>query len=317
MANLTLTSVAGAAALIDAICTFIGANGWTVERNTLSGGARTATVRYGTQTDYIHLYAATSGASEEVRMRVSIDYSAAAAYNAQTRQSPADSRSNMTGPFPNVYMYVDGAAVHVAIQIAGVVEFRHLCFGLLEKAGAYTGGTYADGSWRSTSYQGDFNTSNHHVPFSSGNNSGPGQSPYPGFVRYDILADSIVDGYANIGLGSSYVGAVWAGWSSWDAQETLGKITGGADANNFDGRSVFHPFTLFVRRAGGYWSPLGQVRNTQACNMTKFSPAQEIVIGGDTYVVFPAFKRSMTVNPSNTAPDLGSHTMGYAVKKVP
>lgn len=317
MANLTLTSVAGAAALIDAICTFIGANGWTVERNTLSGGTRTATVRYGTQTDYIHLYAATSGASEEVRMRVSIDYSAAAAYDAQTRQSPADSRSNMTGPFPNVYLYADGAAVHVAIQIAGVVEFRHLCFGLLEKAGAYAGGTYADGSWRGTQYLGDFYSYYHHVPFSDGSVSGYDQSPYPGFVRYGIPADSVVDGYAQIGGLSDYVVSAWSGWSSWSGQETLGKITGGADANNFDGRSVFHPFTLFVNRVGGYWSPLGQVRNTQACNMTKFSPAQEIAIGGDTYVVFPAFKRSMTVDGSSGAPDLGSHTMGYAVKKVP
>lgn len=320
MAYQLLNSVASPNALLDALATFAGANGWTVDRNSNVSNARTLTLHYPGVTDYIHLYTPDANVGTMIRGRVSRQYDSGAAYNAQPVQSPYDCLTNATGPFPNVYLFADGAAVHAVIQVTGAIEFRHICFGALEKAGAYDGGTYLDGSYRSQRYRGYYQWNNHHVPFSSGRYTGFGGEPAPGFCVYSIPADSVADAFGVFGAAEGYskdYPAVWTGIGSWNDNADFGVISGGADANDFDGRSIFHPIAPMIWRAGEFFSPLGLVRNTFLCNMTKYSPAQEVVIGGDTYVVFPFFKRSLMVDTTYGAADLGSHTLGYAVKKVP
>ena len=87
--------------------------------------------------------------------------------------------------------------------------------------------------------------------------------------------------------------------------------------NIFSGRSILHPIHVYVDRTGSptYRSPIGTVKNTRFCNLAKLAPAQEITIGSEVWKVFPLVKRSMTVDPAQFAPNLGSHTAGYAIRK--
>ncbi len=316
MAYLNSTNVTGPAETIAALATFIGANGWTVVSNTLSGSNRTLTVRIPGVTDYIHVY---NTSATEIRMRCSIGYTAGAAPASQPNVS-RESVTNVVGPFPNLYFFADSNEVWAVVQIAGAIEFRHFTFGVLNKVGAYTGGTYIDGSYRDSSYRGDINSASH-APFVAGPGANTsGTAPYYGFVRLDIPDDSVTNGFYSFGDSvSANTRAVWTGVGTWAQSTTFGYLAGGADANAFDNRSILHPVNVWAMRTGAtpFWSPVGNVRNTRICNMTKFSPTQEITIGSETWKLFPVFKRSMTSDSSPFAADLGSHTLGYAVKKVP
>jgi hypothetical protein len=121
--------------LIDLIVQFAQANGWTVERNTLAGANRTATVRIPGVSDYVHLF---NTDQLSLRSRISIGYDG----NARSRFAAVGvSRAcvdlRLIGPFPRLKLFSNGNAIHVAIAQATAGEYRHHAFGVLEKAGAY------------------------------------------------------------------------------------------------------------------------------------------------------------------------------------
>lgn len=320
MAYLNSTNVNGPAEVIAALATFVAANGWAVVSNTLVGSNRTLTIRIAGVTDYLHIY---NTDTASIGTRCSIGYTAGAAPESQPNVSPSTS-SDVTGPYPNVYFFADSNEVWVTIQVAGAIEFRHLALGMINKAGNYTGGTYHEGSFRGPTNLGDLRGSIAHTPFVGGGRSNlsvvSSSSPYYGSIRLDVPADSVSNGFYSFGDDlSPNTRAVWTGIGTWTyGPGSLSYILGGTDANGFDGRSILHPINVFAMRTGAdaYWSPIGNVRNTRVCNMTKFSPAQELAIGNETWVLFPAFKRSLASSDNYDAPNLGSHTLGYAIKKV-
>lgn len=310
------TGIATPEALIAAICSFVNSGGWTIERNNLVGSNRTATVRLPGTTDYIHLF---NDTSNEVKMRTSVGYNGATTPTAQPDVQPYATLTNgLAGPFPIVYFFMEDDEVHVVIATASSEEYRHICFGIPEKIGTYTGGTYAAGTYRTSNYLGDFDVFRHSAPFTGETNGGG--------IRVDVAADSRVNffhrfhkndavttyGRANTGI-SSYAQRSLSG-GQW-----LGKLVGGADRNIFSGRSIFHPIHIFIDRTGSptYASPVATIRNTRVCNLAKLAVAQEVTIGSDTWKVFPIFKRSLIADNGSAAPDYGSHTLGYAIKKVP
>ena len=321
MAYTENTGIAGPAELIDAICTFLGANGWTVERNNLVGSNRTATVRVAGVTDYIHLYNVNTS---EVRMLVSVGYDGSNPPPSSTNGQPFYQVTNgLTGPYPRVYFFHDNEAAHIVVSTILSQEYRHLCFGMADKIGVYDGGTYADGTWRNPdNYLGDLNGSGNHVPFGGASNTSPASQALPsiGAIRCDIAADSRANFFhyfGDSGVHPTY-GRAWTGWGSWSQDRYLGRIVGGADRNTFSGRSIGHPIQIDVVRTGSpsYLSPIAIIRNTRACNLTKLDVGQEITVGSDIWKVFPTIKKSMLANGGFNAPDYGSHTTGYAIKKV-
>lgn len=325
MAYQEVTGLATPEALIDAICDFVSANGWTVHRSDLASGLRTATVSKAGTTDYVHIY---NPNATEVYMRVSVGYDGGLAPSANPNVQAFDSRTNgLVGPYSRVYFFMDEdeEAVHIVVATSMADEYRHFCFGLLEKIGTYDGGTYAEGSYRSTTFLGDMDGIRHHVPFYGGasgviNNS----APYQGAVRADVTADARSNFYHWFGDGPPHAtfGRARTGitvWSNVSSDGWLGLLAGGADRNLFSGRSIAHPIHVFVDRTGSttYRSPIGTVKNTRYCNLAKLAVGEEISIGADVWKVFPFFKRSLTVASGAAAADLGSHTGGYAIKKVP
>ena len=322
-----LTGVASPEALIDAICSFAVSNGWTEERNALVGGNRTATIRLTGVTDYVHLF---NTNTTEMNMRVSVGYDGGVAPSANPNVQAFDSRTNgLIGPYPRVYFFCndDADAIHVVVSTATSEEYRNIAIGRLEKIGAYDGGTYADGTYRSTNWLGDMWGAFHHAPFygGSGNSSvGPtsNMEPFRGAVRADVASDSRVNFFHWFGddAPNATYGRARTGISTWAHSAPgawLGVLAGGADMNIFSGRTILHPIHVYVDRTGAptYRSPIGTVKNTRFCNLAKLAPAQEITIGSEVWKVFPLVKKSMTSAVAHDAPNLGSHTAGYAIRK--
>ena len=322
MAYTESTGVANPQSLIAAICSFVEANGWTVHRNSESGGLRTAAVR-GTSGDYIHLYNLTT---DQINVRISVGYSAPDAVQLQPNVQAFSSRTNgLAGPYPKVRMHLADGEVHVIVETSIANEWRHIVFGGLQKFGTYDGGTYADGTWRGANLLGDYSPNGqHHIPFGAHASPTSEDVPYAGCVRADDAAGSRANFYHWFGDGSSHAtyGRAHCGITSWagvgGGVGWLGRLSSGADVNAFSGRSVGHPIVVLVDRTGSplYRSPIGVVRNTRLINIVKFANAQEITVGPDVWKIYPAIKRSLLASSSYVSPDYGTHTLGYAVRKV-
>lgn len=305
MAYASHTSVANAADLIDRIVSFAGANGWTVERNSLVGANRTAAVRKAGVSDYVHLY---NTNANTVRLRISVGYDEALPPADQPNVSGEAVCTLLSGPYPRAFLFSSGDQVWVSVAIARSGEYRHLTFGVVEKIGAYTGGTYVDGSnWPGSGWWASF--TNNHAPFLS-----LGSGATRGHVRVDIPVDERENFFFSFNATNNTRVVS-------DAGEGTGALAAAlvnrADRNAFSGRSVLHTIPLYVARTGSetFYSPIGVVQDVRYCSINKFEPEQEITIGSDTWVVFPvAAKRAM--NSSTGEQPAASGDYAYAIRKV-
>jgi hypothetical protein len=319
MAYAEHTSVAGPSDVIDRIVTLADSAGWTVHRNSDIGGLRTATIGIDGVTDYVHIY---NIDQTSIRMRISVGYDG----GLTPADQPEASRETLchlhAGPYPRLFVFARGTDVWASVAIARSGEYRHLTFGLLDKIGAYTGGTYIDASdWGRRDYFGDFTYCR--GPFLNAffADNAPHMGAYNGRLRIDT------DDRENFFYTFSRMGVIPGGAppSPTIAITDLGIDQAGvasasilhADKNAFSGRSIFHPLTVYIARTGEttLHSPVGLVDSLRICSMDKFEPEQEVTVGGNVYVVFPmAAKRPMF----GTQGDLpaGSGMYGYAVRKV-
>lgn len=321
MAYQNLTAVASPQSMLDSIASFLNTNGWTVDRNNLSGSNRTVTVRAPGGSDYIHLF---NDANNVLKSRVSIGYNAGNPPSTQPNVSPTDAISNIgTGSYPNVHLFADGTEFHCVVELAIGNEFRHHVAGVITKEGTFDGGTYADGSWRHTDYLGTFPGLNHHSAFCDGPIAVSGSQvvPYNGHMRADVTADARTNFFHWMGSewqgSTSGFGVVTTAFPSPQTGQGLSVALERADRNNFDGRSMLYTPVFWLRRTGTpvYASAAGYVQMTRFVNMRKLVVGQELNIGSDVWKVFPIFKRSDTIDNTFNGPNLGSWIYGYAIKK--
>ncbi|PJL35536.1 hypothetical protein [Stenotrophomonas maltophilia] len=326
MAYAEFTNVSNVQTLIDLVVQFAQANGWAVERNSLSGANRTATLRIPGVSDYVHLF---NYDQQSLLSRISIGYDGGQPPSTQPLVSPRDvSTYQLVGPFPRLKLFANGNAIHVAIAQAVAGEYRHHAFGVLDKAGDYVGGTYVEGTYwaRTGSWSGRITSSAPNVVLFGHTTQAAGG----GHVRADSIEEGrancyhLICGYYGWSLGAeghagSGVGTIdqangITGNSSYDSL-WLGYALRGTDDNTFSGRSVLHPIQLTVRRVGStpYHSAIGQVVGLRACYMEKLEPEQEITVGDETWVVFPWLRKLAMSNNTNAPPASGNY--GWAVKK--
>ena len=300
------TTIASPDVLIDQLANFCAAAGWTVLRNDLLGDFRTLSLHKPGVTDYIHVY---NVDGLNIRMRISVGYDGGTLPSAQPNVSGETRTFIGAGAYPKAFLFASQDQVWVVVGIAASGEYRHFTFGRLEKAGAYTGGTYVDGQvWPGGGYSATW--VNNSWPFRREYNS----SSNVGRLRVDIPADSkenyFFDIGGNIGEASAY------GEAGEDGRAAL--LSENADDNAFSGRSILHAIPVFVGRTGSqlYFSPAGVVQDVRVCSLNKFEPEQEISIASDVWKVFPvAAKRPM--NSASGVQPAASGDAGFAIKKVP
>ena len=301
MAYAEQASVANASEVVDRVASFAAANGWTLDRNVANpDGTRIATVRKAGVSDYVHLY--TYEGEHDVCMRISTGYAPALPVDEQPNASKEYRTTLEAGPYPNTFLFASGDQVWATLAIARNAEYRSLAFGVLEKAGAYVGGTYVTGTtWGRNGYYGVV----------GGGNSGPF---FSGAVRANAdgrLGQSFPFGY---GYGFADSAPTDVGTPDYGLSSAMAQL---ADDNAFSGRSVFHPITVYLGRTGSevFYSPLGVVQDVRVCSLAKFAPEQEVTIGADVYKVFPlAARRPEFPGPGDLPAASGMH--GYAVRKA-
>jgi hypothetical protein len=312
MAYQDSANLAGPDVVIGQVLTFAAANGWTIERNNLVGGNRTATIRKAGVTDYIHLY---NTDALHVRMRISIGYDSGALPSAQPDVSGENLTLLGTGPYPTTFFFASQDQVWITVAIAASGEYRHFTFGRLDKAGAYTGGTYVDSTyWDTIAYARNFSFKQ--VPFQAQHY---GLYNNYGRLRADIPDDARTNWFHQMGAPGDQASIVYgeAGDGEIGNAGTAAILVNRADKNAFSGRSVFQVIPLYVKRIGSqvYWSLLGTVQDVRYCSINKLEPEQEITIGSDVWKVFPVAGKRSLVNSSAGGP-AGSGDYGYAIKKV-
>lgn len=300
------STVATPEVLINHLVNFCAGAGWAVERNDLAGGSRTATLRKVGVTDYVHIY---NTDSTNVRMRISVGYDPLLAPAAQPNVSGECLTALGAGAYPKAFFFASQDQVWAVVSIASSGDYRHFCFGRLEKAGAYTGGTYVDGTvwpngnWRATWSQNSW-------PFRGSQPNNPARY---GYLRADISDDGKANNFFSIGGNG---GSDTAYGEVGDAARAA-VLAVNADDNAFSGRSILHAIPLFVGRTGSqlYYSPAGVVQDVRVCSIQKFEPEQEISIGSDIWKVFPLIAKR-PLNSAQGAQPTASGMHGIAVKKV-
>jgi len=308
--------------VINKIAVFAQANGWTVDRNTLSGSNRTLTVHK--SGDYIHIYNINT---TRIFMRGSVGYNAANPPSTQPNVSNAATCSPEAGPYTKIYMFADDLPtehVFIVIETAGGILY-HLCFGMIEKFGTFTGGTFFDAScWtRSTSQVYTWNSS-HHALFDSGQGSGFSSAEVGGSIRCDIPADGLTNNWARLAADTagSNNPRIQCGLNAGTSESSNEKswLTTLAYSRNdppFSGQPSLGTIRAHVVREGtsDFWSPIGTIPNIRYLRMQRYSSGQEITIGTDVWKIFPMARYGVGTN--NGSPNnVFSEYHGYAYKKV-
>lgn len=299
--------------LVDKISTFAQAAGWTEDRNDLVTTNRTVTLHKGG--DYIHLW---NDNDSGVKVIGSIGYDSGEVPTNQTlgANNPCIAPIGV-GPYTKVYMFADNSPaehVHVVIEATAGVFF-HLSFGLLDKFGSYTGGTYFDASYwphsspTSQTYNGFHNKaifdSTSLLTFTAGQ--------VPCNVRLDIAADGLSNSWfhanslaTNRLFTSLYGTQVGPDSPAMNAAYYRNSAT-------FSGQVLLQPIQVAAIRTGGLWSPIGEFPNVRVTNMERYNPADEITIGSDVWKIFPFVRKGSSANFTTEA---YSQNRAFAYKKV-
>lgn len=307
--------------VIDKIVNFAQVHGWTVHRNSLVGSNRIATVRKGG--DYIHLW---NTDAEDVRITGSVGYDPAQAPGSgQPNWAGCEARANiLIGPYTRLYLFTDNTPaehIHCVVEMQNGV-FRCVSFGLLDKLGVWTGGTYFDATYwyMHPSYVYKWANDTHHVCFEGGRSF---SLNYHGAVRCD--ADSTVNRWLQMDSDQTVY-----------ARTSLRGGSGNSPGNSNDGHSYLTtqcyyrnnpPFSgqvtlgrirVDAERTGGFFSMAGTYPNVRYLSMERFAPGQEITVGTDVWKVFPMCRKGEGSN-SSSDPRYGepySDNHAFAFKKV-
>ena len=190
--------------------------------------------------------------------------------------------------FTSYYLFGGPDYIHCVVQSAAGI-YKHFNFGILNKYGTWTGGSYFTGSY---------------WPFGGG--------------TYGYYSDQVYVGGPWDSMSSNRSGSTWElnyqdgthHWSTWEGYQNNGAQNiyssapgevygwGGARGgwhheqvrtgpNTFNGVAPMEPIVLFVQQTGGLYAPAGAVKGAQYINMKNYNPGDTFTIGSATWQVFP------------------------------
>lgn len=204
----------------------------------------------------------------------------------------------------NYYIFQNGDATVVVAEISSG-RFMYLSFGCLTKSCVYTGGQFYSSSMNSyfTSYYFRYLSSTERYQ-----------------LRTQFLANVMATHYQAAGVYLNIDSD--ADWRHCGREDCTGSDTsehsfdihfGGQapyaaldenycinfnnfiydrNPNHFNGVSVLAPVYTFCRRSNSRWSYLGYPEGIRAVNMNNYNTADEIIIGSDTWKIFPAYGKT-------------------------
>lgn len=224
---------------------------------------------------------------------------------------------NGTMPY---WFFEDDNYLHIVVE-AATQQYRHFGFGVLVKSGTWTGGAYSYG-WRNgstgTSDLAVTETASHLLDGLAGSSTPATQRPFMATVHIESLPNQTASGKW---------GLAWAGGLA-----NTGTDRGGTARENLQGGYRGGPIARGIGRYGGAvtnglvpgypigvwyddrvqarWYELGYMPDVRGANVNNFSGGDEILIGSDTWILFPA--KYKTVISANG----GTRNLGMMYKKV-
>lgn len=314
MAYQTGTST-GMQDILDKLRIFASANGWTVDIfDTTTSNSRwlhlTRTAggcSLGMQFTYPP---ALSGGLQPVLRLIGDEGYSAVAWNAQANASGIVNTNFPLGAFSNYWFFGTVDYMHVVVSPSAGI-YMHFSFGVLNKAGAYNGGSYVTGGFWDPA----------------------GNFPYVSEYQYNRGAFDCHSYTTGMEINFKDQGTHWytaQDYSGAGAPQTgpngeqicFGGCRYGAyhehfldNPNTSTGLAILLPMPFYAKVAAGRYLPLGNPKDVRGINMVNYSPQDEIVIGSDTWKVFPLAQKG-PVNSGTIAP-ISSGVYGLAYKKIP
>lgn len=312
-------------ALITALDTFMVANGWTQDQLNTAGGQaawhRTATgvalwvsVRWDTSSpNHLGIYQALgyTGGNQPGQHPNDSGNGAVGSTNA-TIDDERHVDSLGAGPY-TYWFFEQDYYVHIVVESSADV-FKHFGWGALEKLGDWTGGEYAYG----------------HRKTVSGATSGSDTLLLDGLFTDTTSAQESraatlhVEGLPNQ-VGSGKWGNVWAATTGAENDTAgvakvniQGGFRGGPTAYQFgrysagssSGGIPMYPIELYYRDVANFRVYyLGRMKDVRGVNIRNFAPRDTVVIGSDTWYLFPAQQKTV----GNTGQ--GTNNQGIAYRR--
>jgi hypothetical protein len=220
-----------------------------------------------------------------------------------------------TTAIPAYYFFSDSNTVVVCIEYASG-KYQWFAFGLLEKEGQYSGGQFFFGSLSSAqaSYDLLYNTPN-----------GPGigfmshyytSAVWRGHGGVYVVMDSQAGWRASGHEGSETTGLqetlLLPGFppseavDSYAYKNTFNSVFFDRSPNFYNSLAPFVPIYIFGKRSDNNYSLLGIPQSIRMVNPQYYDPAEEVVLGSDTWMIFPQHDKDNDIDARQ----------GFAVKKV-
>lgn len=233
--------------------------------------------------------------------------------------------SSRSCPVPNTggqyWFFEDDTYIHVVVETSAQ-QFSHFGFGILTKFGTWTGGEYSYG-WKldntiGTGANATLTGNTFLLDGRCGITSGASYDQYCATVHMESLPNQTAStkwgivwagGAANTGTDRAALARmnVQGGFRGGPVAESFGRFGGAAS----DGLVPMYPINLWYDDpTTTAWYPIGQQPDVRGMNVKYFLGGDEVVIGSDTWVVFPArYKNSVSATGS-------TRNLGMAYKKV-
>lgn len=232
--------------------------------------------------------------------------------------------SEMTGPYGAYYFFESDTYLHVVVNTSNGI-LRHFGFGSMQKSGVYSGGEYFFGHyWSQVSGQINvYSNNNHRLPFdglanSSASNKGftcfaqtassppgtlPGETAGTKWFTHSTVAQNDGDGAA---MGRLQLAGIRGGLT----QELL--ALGPSESNGFTPLCPIYVLRNATTPLPDEHYLLGTVPDVRCVNVGGTATAQEVVIGSDTWVFFPAGRKG----EDGVVGQEYTKNFGYAYRKV-
>lgn len=253
-----------------------------------------------------------AGGGGDVLANTSTAWAGSGLLTAQTGAHSANARA-LFGLTPLEYWFFsDGVCVHAVVEISADC-YAHLSFGVLEKAGSYTGGEYVCANYWASS---DWTSSSNNRVF----DFYVAGASYPNHIRlsYNAKTIALMGVYSDTSL--NFAMNMWAGGGH--ALDGASGLTDGelwkCQPNNYNGRSVLIPIEMFIANVPGSftsfngWIPLGRVSNAAMINIKNLS-AQDTV--NTDWMVFPLCMKNPVTALTVASGQVNTYDLGLAYKK--
>ena len=319
--------------LISKLDTFLSTNGWTTVHTPASGewsARKTSTgvdVALATQwevadPDHLGIYqwhgaVYNSGTSPWLQTN---DSGSGGTGTTNTAIALSRLAGNLSAPL-QFWCFEEDFYFHVVVE-ASAGEFVHFGAGSLEKFNDWTGGDYVYGHRFNGTTGSNYAMDPGSQHLLDGFVNGTNLEQHAATVYLTGMLNQPASGIYGVVMGSQSASALGQDRATIDRIHLMGGLRGGPSTlqwgmfhgNVASGLLPGYPITIFHRDVLGgsptndIEGPLGRMPDVRGMSIKNYAGGDELTIGGDTWTVFPTFKKGSGANTSGN--------QGVAYKKI-